>query len=164
MKSQCPSEQILLECVRNGTLTVEMKAHLEACDSCRELAEMTGVLQAVSETMPQPDLPDPMDLYRKAELKPSPRTAVLLPIWVMHIIAGLTAILLGGAFLFTGMDALPDLVRNLSGKLGYDNMAAAGQLAFKGVGLATVVLLAMIPVVVSCMWFRDIFRERRLLH
>ncbi len=164
MTHTCPSEHTLLECARNGTLTAEMKTHLKSCLHCRELVSLTGLLKTAADAMPEPQLPDPMDLYRKAELKPSPRTAVLLPIWVMHMIAGLTAILLGGAFLITGVDALPDLLRQLSDLLGYDSMASASQLAFKGVGLATIVLLGLIPVVVSCMWFRDIYRERRLLH
>lgn len=164
MTHTCPSEHTLLECARNGTLTADMKTHLESCSHCRELVAISGLLEATASTMPDPHLPDPMDLYRKAALKPSPKTAVLLPIWVMHMIAGLTAILLGGAFLVTGLDALPGLLQQLSGVLGYDNMAAASQLAFKGVGLATVVLLGLIPVVVSCMWFRDIYRERQLLH
>ncbi len=164
MTKPCPSEHTLLECARNGTLTAEMKTHLESCSDCRELVAISGLLKAAEGTMPDPRLPDPMELYRKAALKPSPKAAVLLPIWVMHMIAGLTAVLLGGAFLVTGMDAIPDLIQQLSDVLGYDNMAAASQLAFKGVGLATVVLLGLIPVVVSCMWFRDIYRERQLLH
>lgn len=164
MSSQCPSEHVLLECFRNGTLTAGMKTHLQGCTRCRELVAITEMLETAAAGMPEPHLPDPIALYRQAELKPSPKTAVLLPIWVMHIIAGLTAILLGCAFLVTGVDALPNLLRQLTDFMGYENMATASQLAFKGVGLATIVLLGLIPVVVSCMWFRDIYRERRLLH
>ena len=164
MNQTCPPEHMLVDGVRNGTLTDEMRDHLDHCDHCRELAWTTRMMKEAASSISVPDLPEADVLYGRVARPIRPQAAVLLPIWVMHVVAGITAILLTLAGLVTGREAIPRLLGQLGDTLGISTVSGGTKIMMGMVGTVSLILVAVIPILVSIFWFRDIWRERRLIH
>lgn len=164
MKDNCPPEQMIVEAVQNGTMNDAVRRHLGVCDHCRELVWVTRNLNRLAESMPVPALPSADALYGSVKPAVKHKGTVLLPIWTMHIISGLTAMLLALAGLVTGREAIPQLLGTIRDALGLSSATPAAQAAMGFVGMVSLVIVATVPLLVSIFWFRDIWRERQLLH
>ena len=164
MKDNCPPEQILIEAVRNGTMTDAMNHHLGMCANCHELVRITREMNRVAESMPVPSLPAADVLYGSVKPVVKHKGTVLLPIWTMHIIAGLTAILLALTGLVTGRDAIPQVLGLIRDALGLSTATPSTQAVMGMAGAVSVAVLLTVALLVSVFWFRDIWRERQLLH
>lgn len=164
MKDNCPPEQMIIEAVQNGTMTDDLHHHLRMCDHCRELVWMTRNLNQVAESIRVPALPSADAIYGSVKPVVKHKGSVLLPIWTMHIISGLTAMLLALAALVTGRDAIPQVLGSIRDALGLSGATPVAQAALGVVGMASLIIVATVPILVSIFWFRDIWRERQLLH
>ena len=164
MNNNCPPEQVIIDGIRHGVLPDDLKHHIKGCSQCTELVWTTRMMGQAAERIPVPELPKADELYKKVGKPVRPRTAVLMPIWVMHMVAGITTVLLTLAGLVTGREAIPKVLATLSESLGLAGASGMSRIIMGTVGAISLVVVATIPVLISILWFRDIWRERRLMH